>query len=133
MKYLILLLSNNSFETHTCIIKILIINDYSKDKTYEEILRATKNFDYSITVYNSTINLGYGGVQKYAFQYAIDNEFNYAIMVHGDGQYAPEEIPNFILKFDDESLDAVFGSRMISYKSALKLSLIHISEPTRPY
>ena len=101
-------------------IKILIINDYSKDKTYEEILRATKNFNYSITVYNSNINLGYGGVQKYAFQYAIDNEFNYAIMVHGDGQYAPEEIPNFILKFDDESLDAVFGSRMISYKSALR-------------
>ena len=101
-------------------IKILIINDCSKDKTYEEILKTTKNFNYTFEVYNSTINLGYGGVQKYAFQYAIDNEYDYAIMVHGDGQYAPEEIPNFISKFNDESLDAVFGSRMMSYKSALK-------------
>ena len=101
-------------------IEILIINDCSKDKTYEEISKATKNFNYTFKVYNSTINLGYGGVQKYAFQYAIDNEYDYAIMVHGDGQYAPEEIPNFISKFNDESLDAVFGSRMMSYKSALK-------------
>ena len=101
-------------------IKILIINDCSKDKTYEEISKATKDFNYTFEVYNSTVNLGYGGVQKYAFQYAIDNEYDYAIMVHGDGQYAPEEIPNFISKFNDESLDAVFGSRMMSYKSALK-------------
>ena len=41
-------------------------------------------------------------------------------MLHGDGQYAPEVLPDFIEKFQDESLDAVFGSRMISYKSALK-------------
>ena len=49
------------------------------------------------------------GVQKYAFQYAIDNEYDYAIMVHGDGQYAPEEIPNFISKFNDESLMQFLG------------------------
>ena len=29
-------------------IKILIINDYSKDKTFEEISKATTNFDYSL-------------------------------------------------------------------------------------
>ena len=40
-------------------------------------------------------------------------------MLHGDGQYAPEELPNFIEKFK-ENYDAVFGSRMKSYKSALK-------------
>ena len=51
---------------------------------------------------------------------ALKKRFDYAVMIHGDGQYAPEEIPNFISKFNDESLDAVFGSRMISYKSALK-------------
>ena len=42
-------------------------------------------------------------------------------MIHGDGQYAPEELPNFIKQYeDDDSLDAVFGSRMISYKNAIK-------------
>ena len=41
-------------------------------------------------------------------------------MVHGDGQYAPEELPKFIKEYEDDSLNAVFGSRMMSYKDAIK-------------
>ena len=100
-------------------IHILIINDFSTDNTSKEIERAINNFAYKIDVYNSVNNLGYGGVQKYAFNFAIKNQFDYVIMLHGDGQYAPEELPNFIEKFK-ENYDAVFGSRMKSYKSALK-------------
>ena len=98
----------------------MIINDASTDNTHHEIERIKKNFDYSIEVYDSTSNLGYGGVQKYAFQYAIKNNYDYLIMLHGDGQYAPEQLPNFIEKFYDKKFDAIFGSRMKSYKSALK-------------
>ena len=102
------------------LIKILIVNDFSSDNTAKEIEKVLEKFKYSFEVYNSKSNLGYGGVQKYAFQYAIDNSFEYAIMLHGDGQYTPEVLPDFIEKFQDESLDAIFGSRMMSYKSALK-------------
>jgi len=101
-------------------IKILFVNDFSSDNTTKEIEKVLEKFKYSFEVYNSKSNLGYGGVQKYAFQYAIDNSFEYIIMLHGDGQYAPEVLPDFIEKFQDESLDAVFGSRMMSYKNALK-------------
>ena len=101
-------------------IKILIINDFSSDNTAKEIEKVLEKFKYSFEIYNSKSNLGYGGVQKYAFQYAIDYSFEYIIMLHGDGQYAPEVLPDFIEKFQDESLDAVFGSRMMSCKSALK-------------
>ena len=101
-------------------IKILIVNEFSSDNTAKEIEKILEKFKYSFEVYNSKSNLGYGGVQKYAFQYAIDNSFEYAIMLHGDGQYTPEVLPDFIEKFQDESLDAIFGSRMMSYKSALK-------------
>ena len=100
-------------------IKILIVNDFSSDNTSKEIERMVKDFKYNINVYTTKKNLGYGGVQKYAFNYAIKNEFDNLIMLHGDGQYAPEELPNFIKKFD-QNYDAVFGSRMKSYKSALK-------------
>ena len=100
-------------------IYILIINDFSTDDTLKEIERSVKDFNYNINVYSSKKNLGYGGVQKYAFNYAIKNKFDHLIMLHGDGQYAPEELPNFIEKFN-ENYDAVFGSRMKSYKSALR-------------
>ena len=84
------------------LIKILIVNDFSSDNTAKEIEKILEKFKYSFEVYNSKSNLGYGGVQKYAFQYAIDNSFEYAIMLHGDGQYTPEVLPDFIEKFQDE-------------------------------
>ena len=101
-------------------IDILIINDASTDNTEGEIEKIKKNFKYSIKVYNSDVNLGYGGVQKYAFKFSIENNYKYLIMLHGDGQYAPEELPNFIQKYENQNIDAVFGSRMKSYRSALK-------------
>lgn len=102
-------------------IKILIINDNSKDKTEIEINRIINDFNYDFELIKNSKQLGYGGTQKLAFNFAIENNFNYMVMIHGDGQYAPEELPNFIKQYeDDDSLDAVFGSRMISYKNAIK-------------
>jgi len=101
-------------------IHLLIINDFSSDDTSIEIEKIKKNFSYKVTVHNTKNNLGYGGVQKYAFNYAIKNSYDYLIMLHGDGQYAPEDLPKFIKNFEDQNLDAVFGSRMKSYRSALK-------------
>ena len=41
-------------------------------------------------------------------------------MLHGDGQYRPESLPKIIDAYNNEKNDAVFGSRMMSYKSVLK-------------
>jgi len=101
-------------------VKILIINDGSSDNTFKEILKITKKFKYPFNLHTSKTNLGYGGVQKYAFTYAIKNKFDFTIMLHGDGQYAPESLPKIIKKYDNKNIDAVFGSRMMSYKAALK-------------
>ena len=86
-----------------------------------EIKKIFNEFKYDFDLINNEKQLGYGATQKNSFDYAIENNFELIIMVHGDGQYAPEEIPNFIKKeYDDKNLDAVFGSRMLNYKSALK-------------
>jgi len=106
------------FEKNT--IDLLIINDFSSDKTNLEIERIKNDYNYKINVFNPDKNLGYGGVQKYAFNYAISNSYDYIIMLHGDGQYLPEKLPDFIEEFNDNNLDGVFGSRMKSYSGALK-------------
>ena len=41
-------------------------------------------------------------------------------MVHGDGQYAPEELPSLVAPLRDGRADAVFGSRMLTRFGALK-------------
>ena len=70
------------------IVLSLIIFFFSTTKVFG------KSFNINdIEIYNTNKNLGYGGVQKYAFQYSIDNNYNYIIMLHGDGQYAPAPYP----------------------------------------
>ena len=103
-------------------IKILIIEDFSNDRTIEIIDKyynnsSKKNF---INIIKNRKNLGYGGVQKIAFKFALENNFDFVIMLHGDGQYAPEKIPDFISNLVNSKVDAVFGSRLINPKDALK-------------
>ena len=101
-------------------IEILVANDKSKDKTLEETKKfVTNNFKYNIiSLYK---NLGYGGNQKIGYYYSILNNFDYVVLLHGDGQYAPEYLPDILNKFEEkEKISAVFGSRMLEKGSALK-------------
>tara|TARA_B100001248_G_C27382678_1_gene457887 strand:- start:1133 stop:1978 length:846 start_codon:yes stop_codon:yes gene_type:complete len=101
-------------------IEILVANDKSKDKTLEETKKfVTKHFKYNIiSLYK---NLGYGGNQKIGYYYSISNNFDYVVLLHGDGQYAPEYLPDILNKFEEkEKISAVFGSRMLKKGSALK-------------
>ena len=102
-------------------VRILIIEDFSKDNTKSIIneYMNTRN-DNLINIIINEKNYGYGGVQKIAFKFAIKNDFDYVIMLHGDGQYAPEKIPEFISSLLNNNADAVFGSRLITPKDALK-------------
>ena len=58
-------------------------------------------------------NLGYGGNQKAGYQWAIDHGLDIVVLLHGDGQYAPEMLPSIVAPLDRGEADAVFGSRMI--------------------
>ena len=101
-------------------IEILVANDKSKDKTLEETKKfVTRHFKYNIiSLYK---NLGYGGNQKIGYYYSILNNFDYVVLLHGDGQYAPEYLPDILNKFEEkEKISAVFGSRMLKKGSALK-------------
>ena len=101
-------------------IEILVANDKSKDKTLEETKKfSTKYFKYNIiSLYK---NLGYGGNQKIGYYYSILNNFDYVVLLHGDGQYAPEYLPDILNKFEEkDKISAVFGSRMLEKGSALK-------------
>jgi hypothetical protein len=65
-------------------------------------------------------NQGYGGNQKIGYHYAIKKKFDYVVLLHGDGQYAPEELPKLMTDLEKNKYDVVMGSRMINKKNALK-------------
>ena len=107
------------FESYAC--EILVVDDASEDRTFsigQEY--KDKHPDIRMTVLRNAYNQGYGGNQKVGYQYAITEGFDFVAMVHGDGQYAPEELPRLVAPLANGGADAVFGSRMMSRFGALQ-------------
>jgi glycosyltransferase involved in cell wall biosynthesis len=103
-------------------VEVLVIDDASRDQTFErgEAVRLGGEFPLKLTVLYNPVNQGYGGNQKIGFHYAIEKGFDYVALVHGDGQYAPECLPELIQPLAKGEADAVFGSRMLAKNGALK-------------
>ena len=100
-------------------VEVLIIDDSSQDDTFGNGLRyQQRDSAFKLTVLRTPENQGYGGNQKLGYRYAIDNGFDIVALVHGDGQYAPEKLPQLLAPLINEQADAVFGSRMIDKKAA---------------
>jgi glycosyltransferase involved in cell wall biosynthesis len=100
---------------------IYIIDDFSEDDTYEiSNLLANDRRWGKLKVFRNPRNYGYGGNQKIGFRYALEEGFDYVILLHGDGQYAPELLPDLIWPVLFEGKEVVFGSRMIKKRDALK-------------
>ena len=65
-------------------------------------------------------NLGYGGNQKVGYRWAIERGLDIVVMLHGDGQYAPEKLPDMVAPLERGEADAVFGSRMLDAQGAAR-------------
>jgi glycosyltransferase involved in cell wall biosynthesis len=104
---------------HSEDVEVLIIDDSSKDETFRNGIRfQQQNSAFKITVLRTPENQGYGGNQKLGYRYAIDNGFDIVALVHGDGQYAPEKLPDLLAPLIAGEAEAVFGSRMIDRRAA---------------
>jgi glycosyltransferase involved in cell wall biosynthesis len=102
-------------------VEVLVIDDSSSDQTFARGLRYQQEMSrFKITVLRTAENQGYGGNQKLGYRYAIDNGFDLVALIHGDGQYAPEKLPDLLKPIINGSADAVFGSRMINKRAALR-------------
>ena len=101
--------------------EVLIIDDASRDETFEKSYEASKqDLPFPIHTLFNPSNQGYGGNQKLGYHYAIEHGYDFVALIHGDGQYAPECLPELLAPLRDGEADAVFGSRMLSGKSALR-------------
>lgn len=101
--------------------EVLILDDQSTDRTFDRAVDyAQQRPDLPITTLYNPINQGYGGNQKIGYHYAIQNHFDVVVLLHGDGQYPPERIPQMIAPLLAGEADAVLGSRMCDKMAALE-------------
>ncbi len=93
--------------------EVFLFDDCSTDNTYyaaigyKQVQQLQK-----FTVHRNTKNLRYGGNQKAGYQYAIGRDLDIVVMLHADGQYAPEVLPQLLEPLEKDQADMVFGSRM---------------------
>jgi glycosyltransferase involved in cell wall biosynthesis len=99
---------------------LLVADDASQDETYQIGLRYQAGSPIPMTVVSRESNLGYGGNQKAGYRWAMDHGLDVVVLLHADGQYAPEHIESLVDPLLRDEADAVFGSRMMQPGAALR-------------
>jgi len=101
--------------------KVIVSDDFSHDSTYLVGLGYQQvESELPLEIIRQSRNLGYGGNQKAGYRQAIDEGLDIVVMLHGDGQYAPEALPEIVAPLIRGECDAVFGSRMLIKGAARK-------------
>jgi glycosyltransferase involved in cell wall biosynthesis len=85
----------------------IVINDCSKDETSALVRKC------NIPVIDLPINLGIGGAMQTGYKYALQNGYDVAIQMDGDGQHPPSELQKLLEKYFDTKVNIVIGSRFI--------------------
>ena len=101
------------------IAEVIVLDDASHDATFTQGQVWAQRPDTPKTlVIRHTKNLGYGGNQKAAYALAAERELDIVVLLHGDGQYAPELLPEMVAPLERGECEAVFGSRMMGKGAA---------------
>lgn len=87
--------------------EILVIDDGSRDTTYNEAIRA------KVQVVQHAINRGLGAAIKTGLEWAKANNFDILITFDGDGQHDPKDIETVIKPVLEKRADLVIGSRFL--------------------
>jgi glycosyltransferase involved in cell wall biosynthesis len=101
--------------------EIFVFDDASQDRTVEvgEDYKSDTAND-KISIFRNPVNLMYGGNQRRGYQYAIERGLDIVVLLHGDGQYAPEVMQDLIASLEQGKAEMVMGSRMLVPGAALR-------------
>jgi 2-polyprenyl-3-methyl-5-hydroxy-6-metoxy-1,4-benzoquinol methylase len=101
--------------------EVFVFDDGSQDDTFLVGMGYKAHHGKTkLSVFRNEKNLGYGGNQIRGYTYAIAQGYDIVVLLHGDGQYAPEALPEILAPLEAGDADAVFGSRMMTKGAARK-------------
>lgn len=95
------------FDEIGCRYELIVIDDGSKDETYENAQKATKGFS-NIIVKRMRQNRGKGRALKYGFHFA---KGDLVAFLDADLDLHPEQIQNLFKIMNEEEVDVVIGSK----------------------
>ena len=98
----------------------LVIDDCSTDSS--KIRLNSDNYSYI----SLPINLGIGGAVQEGYKYALENNYDIAIQIDGDGQHDVAYLEDIIKSIVNDEVDIVIGSRFINGKGFQSTALRRI-------
>lgn len=94
--------------------EVILVDDASGDATVEVAAQLP------IHTIVHPHNVGYGGNQKTCYMEALRRGAAVVVMVHPDGQYDPQFLPEIVKPILEGRADVVMGSRMMDRGAALR-------------
>ena len=88
--------------------EVVVVDDGSGDRTTEVAE------EKGARVLTLPYNLGIGGSVQTAFRYALENDFELAVRLDGDGQHDAAHLPALIAPVLDGEADVAVGSRYLA-------------------
>ena len=86
-------------------IDVVVVDDGSSDATTASATEA------GAAVVRLPFNLGIGAAVQTGFRYALEQDYDVAVRLDGDGQHDPSELPKLLAPLARDEADVVTGSR----------------------
>ncbi len=93
----------------------IVVDNRSTDQGQAAAIRALASLGGSLPtkVLMNDDNYGLGGSHKVAFNYAIDNDFDYCIVLHGDDQGSINDLVPRLIAGEHREVDYLLGARFL--------------------
>lgn len=103
--------------------EIVVVDDKSTDQTVTVVLDQQKN-DSRIVLIQHSINQGVGAAIASGYKHALANGFDIAVVMAGDAQMDPDDLPNLIQPVINGDTDYAKGNRLFTEQAWHKIPKI---------
>ena len=93
--------------------RLVVVDDGSTDDTVRRVSEYCSQTGIRLEVVRHGRNRGYGAAQKTGFARSLSLGHDVHVLLHSDGQYAPEELPVMVAPLLEGMADVVLGSKML--------------------
>lgn len=113
-KQVVRVLGQMDWEAMSYIDEIIVVNNRSTDNTEEAVIEyMDEHPNMPIKLLRNHDNYGLGGSHKVAFDYAIKNDFDYVIVLHGDDQGSIDDFIPVLSTCYYKKHDCILGARFM--------------------
>ena len=104
--------------------KIVIVNDCSKDETSNEVRDSAGYKAGRVHLVEHAVNQGVGGAIASGYKWARDQGYDCVVVMAGDGQMDPDDLPAILDPVVDDRADYTKGNRLVTGDAFKKIPKI---------